>query len=133
MNKGADRMIWCVDDDQTIREIVDYLQANYKDDIALVEVAKLYSLTPNYCGYLFKKIMGITFNDYLNILRLKHACKALLDTNLSIKEIAFESGFHSLEYFYATFKKFYGITPAKYKTLSPTQLADIKITKIDLV
>ena len=117
----------------TIRDIADYLQANYRDNISLTEVANIFSLTPNYCGYLFKKVMGISFNDYLNILRLKHACKALLNSNLSIKEIATDSGFHSLEYFHTTFKKFYSITPAKYRTLTSSQIAQSKVSKFSNV
>lgn len=113
-----------------VHEMVDYLQANYKTNISLVELAREFSLTPNYCGYLFKKIMGITYNDYLNNLRLKNACKALLTSNASIKEIAADSGFNSLEYFYTTFKKFYGVTPAKYRTLTPTQIASSTVSKI---
>ena len=114
-----------------VRDMVEYLQANYRSNTSLVELAAEFSLTPNYCGYLFKKIMGITYNDYLNNLRLKNACKALLTSNVSIKEIAANSGFNSLEYFYTTFKKFYGVTPAKYRALTPTQMVETKIRKID--
>ena len=120
-------------DNPIVRNMADYLQANYKETISLTELATVFSLTPNYCGYLFKKVMGITFNDYLNILRLKNACKSLLNSNLSIKEIAYESGFHSLEYFYTTFKKFYGVTPAKYRTLTSTQIAASKVSKFSFV
>lgn len=105
-----------------VNDMVNYLQANYKNNISLAELAHIFSFTPNYCGHLFKQMTGITFNDYLNNLRVKHACKLLLSSNLSIREIAFDSGFNSLEYFYATFKKFYGITPAKYKTLTPKEI-----------
>lgn len=114
-----------------VHDMVDYLQANYRTNISLVELAAEFSLTPNYCGHLFKKIMGITYNDYLNNLRLKNACKALLSSSASIKEIAADSGFNSLEYFYTTFKKFYGVTPAKYRTLTPTQIASSKVSKIE--
>lgn len=105
-----------------INDMTNYLQANYKNNISLAELAHIFSFTPNYCGRLFKQMTGITFNDYLNNLRVKHACKLLLNSNLSIREIAFDSGFNSLEYFYATFKKFYGITPAKYRTLTPKEI-----------
>ena len=112
-----------------VHDMIDYLQANYKKNISLVELAREFSLTPNYCGHLFKKIMGITYNDYLNNLRLKTACKALLSSNASIKEIAADSGFNSLEYFYTTFKKFYGVTPAKYRSLTPLQMTNSWKTK----
>lgn len=120
-------------DNPIVRDMADYLQANYKENISLTELAKVFSLTPNYCGYLFKKGMGITFNDYLNIIRLKSACKSLLNSNLSIKEIAADSGFRSLEYFYTIFKKFYGITPAKYRTLTSAQIAQSKVSKFGSV
>ena len=105
-----------------INDMVKYLRANYKNPVSLVELANMLSYTPNYCGRLFRQTTGITFNDYLNNLRVKHACKLLLNPDLSIKEIASQCGFNSLEYFYATFKKFYGITPAKYKTLTPKEI-----------
>lgn len=114
-----------------INNIVNYLQSNYQNNISLTELAQMFSLTPNYCGYLFKKNMGITYNDYLNTLRLKNACKLLSNSKISVKEVASTCGFNSLEYFYTTFKKFYGITPAKYRSLTPTQIAKTKIHKMD--
>lgn len=109
-------------ENRLVNDMVNYLRANYKNPVSLVELANMLSYTPNYCGRLFRQTTGITFNDYLNNLRVKHACKLLLNPDLSIKEIASQCGFNSLEYFYATFKKFYGITPAKYKTLTPKEI-----------
>lgn len=106
-----------------VNDMANYLQSNYKTNISLTELARIFSFTPNYCGHLFKQMTGITFNDYLNNLRVKHACKLLLSSNLSIREIAYDSGFNSLEYFYSTFKKFYGITPAKYRKLTPKAMS----------
>ncbi len=113
----------------TVYEMINYIKANYRTNISIAELAQVFSLTPNYCGYLFKKVMGITFNDYVNTLRLKHACNSLLNTNHSINEIASDSGFNSLEYFHTTFKRFYGITPAKYRALTPIQLSNSWRTK----
>ena len=107
-----------------VNDMANYLQSNYKNNISLTELARIFSFTPNYCGPLFKQMTGITFNDYLNNLRVKHACKLLLSSNLSIREIAYDSGFNSLEYFYSTFKKFYGITPAKYRKLTPKEMSN---------
>lgn len=112
-----------------VNNILQYLQTHYKNDISLQEVATIFSFTPNYCGRLFKEVTGISFNDYLNNLRVKHACKLLLSTNMSIQEIAFNSGFNSLEYFYTIFKKFYGITPAKYRTLTSKEFVTPEIIK----
>lgn len=107
-----------------IREMIDYLQLHHRELSSLTDFAKVFSLTPNYCGHIFKKYLGVSYNDYLNLLKLKSACKALLNTSLSIREIAADSGFSSVEYFYAIFKKFYGLTPAKYRTLTSAQIVD---------
>lgn len=88
---------------------------NFRSDISLTSVANEMSLTPNYLGNVFKNSTGVTFNAYLNNLRFKHAVKLLKTSDLSIKEIAFESGFSSSEYFCDVFKRKFGITPGKYR------------------
>lgn len=98
--------------------MAEYLQNNFKENISLSTLAHTFGLTSNYCGRLFKKTFGIAFNEYLNTVRLKNACKLLISSDLTIEQIADDSGFHSLEYFYSVFKKFYGVTPAKYRSLS---------------
>ena len=115
---------------QTVYEMINYIKGHYKTKVSIAELANEFSLTPNYCGYLFKKTMGISFNDYLNTLRLKNACNSLLNTDLSINEIAYNAGFNSLEYFHTTFKRFYGITPAKYRSLTPLQMSNSWKTKV---
>ena len=112
-----------------INAILQYLQANYKEDISLQKVANIFSFSPNYCGRLFKDITGISYNDYLNNLRVKHACRLLRSTSMTNQEIAFDSGFNSLEYFYTIFKKFYGITPAKYRTLTLKEIVTPLVIK----
>ena len=102
-----------------VNNMINYMQSHFQENLSLTELAQMFSFTPNYCGHLFKKITGITFKDYLNNLRVKYACKLLLDSNYSIQEIAYDSGFNSVEYFYTTFKNFYGVTPAKYRTMAP--------------
>lgn len=112
-----------------VNDMTLYLQTHYQENISLAELAKRFSFTPNYCGQLFKKVTGLSFNDYINNVRLKCSCNLLLNSNLSIKEIAFESGFNSVEHFYTVFKRFYGITPAKYRTLSPHEINQTKRVK----
>ncbi|MBQ8802326.1 MAG: helix-turn-helix transcriptional regulator [Tyzzerella sp.] len=101
-----------------IQDVIAWLQANYKNDISLAQIADIFSLTPNYLGRLFKNAMGMSYNDYLNSLRLKNACHLLSISDSSIKEIAAESGFNSVEYFNSIFKKYYGATPSQYRMLA---------------
>lgn len=100
-----------------IFDVVEYLLANYKNKLSLEQVAALFSYTPNYLGRLFKKELGVSFNDYINNLRLSYACNLLSFSTASVREIAFESGFDSVEYFNYVFKKSYGTTPSQYRAI----------------
>lgn len=98
-----------------IQDVSAWIQLHIQEDISLAQVAEKFSLTPNYLGTLFKKTMGVSYNDYLNNLRINHACHLLQTSNLSMKNVALESGYHSVEYFNYIFKKFCGITPSQYR------------------
>ena len=98
-----------------IQKTVAYIYKNFKKNLTLKSVAKEMFVTPNYLGVFFKKNMGISFNDYINMLRLKYACNMLSHSSLSVKEIGFASGYSSTEYFLYIFKKHLNTTPAKYR------------------
>lgn len=98
-----------------IQKTIAYVYKNFKNNLNLKSVAKEMYVTPNYLGVFFKKSIGISFNDYINMLRLKYACNMLTHSSMSVKEIGFASGYNSTEYFLYTFKKHLGTTPAKYR------------------
>lgn len=60
--------------------------------------------------------MGVTFTDYLNSLKVEHACKLLTETNLSIIDISLSTGFEDQSYFTKVFKKAKGVTPKMYRS-----------------
>lgn len=97
------------------QKTVNYMMKNFKHDITLFSVAKEFSVTPKHLGAVFKKSMGVTFHEYLNNLRLKFACGLLSSTDNSVKEIAFASGYNSVEHFLYVFKKQLNTTPKAFK------------------
>lgn len=100
-----------------IQQIIAYIADNYLEDITLDAIAHKFAFSSNYLGRLFKTQTGYQFNEYLNLLRLKHACNLLQNSPLAIKEVAFQSGYHSVEYFLYIFKKNMQMTPSEYKQL----------------
>ena len=62
----------------------------------------------------FKSVMGIGFNEYINIVRVTASEKLLLSTNAPITQIAMDCGFNDSNYYAAVFKKIKGITPKKF-------------------
>ena len=99
---------------QLIQQAVVYVNTNFGEKLTLGGLAKELSVSVNYLGSLFKKYLKTSFNEYLNNIRLKYACKLLLTSDLTIKEVAFESGYSSVEYFSYTFKKIMHMSPGAY-------------------
>ena len=104
-----------------IQEAVLYVRTHFRDNISAEAVAKTVHLSPNYFSEYFKKQTGEKFSLFVLRLRVDFAANLLKITDLSVKEIAFESGFNSAAYFSNTFKEFYGMSPDRYR----------KINKID--
>lgn len=98
-----------------IQQAISYLNEHFNEKITLEKMAKDLSFSANYIGKLFKSQMNCSFNEYVNTLRLKHACNLLLSSNMSTKEIADASGYSSIEYFMYAFKKKMMMTPGEYR------------------
>ncbi len=67
---------------------------------------------------LYKKMqtmLGITPNEFLRSVRLKHAAQLLADTQLSVSQISLMIGFQTTRYFSQCFKQIYGIKPSEYR------------------
>ena len=92
-----------------------YLKEHYKQDISLIEIAKIANLTPTSFCRVFKIKAKKSFVEYLNEVRIANACKFLLETDMGISEIAYECGFKTASNFNRIFKKLNKVTPGEYK------------------
>ncbi|MCR5586304.1 MAG: AraC family transcriptional regulator [Lachnospiraceae bacterium] len=81
----------------------------------LQEAADLVNLSYYHFSRMFKKTLGINYQEYCNMLRICHAEGLLRETDKSISEIAYEIGYESNTSFIKSFKKFHNITPSKYR------------------
>jgi len=98
-----------------LTQIVEYIKENKKIDLSLDMVAEEFNLTPQYLSKYFKNYMGISYIKYLNSLRLESAYKELVNTDLSITDIAIENGFPDTKAFSRLFKNIYGANPGEYR------------------
>ena len=92
-----------------------YIVANYRRKIRLEEVASLINLSPSAFSHYFKKRTFKSFSHFVNELRISFACRTLIETERTIAEIAYESGFNNLSNFNRIFKKFRGMTPKAFR------------------
>ncbi len=95
--------------------IKEYLDANYAEHITLDTLTRLTHMNKYYMAHSFAKFTGLSPIQYLNQRRMETACQLLKDTDFSISDIASSTGFSSQSYFSQTFRKYYGITPIKYR------------------
>ena len=98
-----------------VQYIVNYLRLHFRERVSLTSLALELHLTPNYLGEIFRKEMGKTFSDYVQLMRLNYAEKLLLGSELSVFQISEQSGFHSAAYFIKIFKKVKGKTPLDFR------------------
>lgn len=92
-----------------------YINAHYTSALPLTEIAEHAKCCPSYLSEHFHKKMGMTIKQYVNIMRLKHAKKLLISTDLPIMSICFECGFSSLASFNRNFLEFEKVSPSAYR------------------
>lgn len=98
-----------------IDTILQYIDQHYHLPIYLQTLADEMFLSPQYLSKFFRQHMGITFNKYLNKIRLEHAYDELVNTEHSIAEISFNNGFSNASAFNKLFRDVYEISPTAYR------------------
>ncbi len=98
-----------------IRPAIEYIEANYDQQISLADIAKASFLSVSRLAHLFKEQMGITLIDYLTRVRITHAKHLLIATEKSCTTICFEVGYNNQSYFTRTFKELVGMTPRQFR------------------
>jgi len=94
---------------------VKLISEHHRDILSLGHVAEEVELSRERLSRLFHESMGITFSEYLVQARLNTARKYLSETEKTITEIAYESGFQSLSQFNRSFAKLEGQTPSAFR------------------
>ncbi|MRX46266.1 helix-turn-helix domain-containing protein [Pedobacter sp. HX-22-1] len=95
--------------------IYEYTLANFKKKIQLEEIAKIAHISPHsFCRY-FKSRTKKTYSQFLLEVKVGQACKLLMENDLSIKELCYESGFNNFASFHKYFKIITGLSPLSYK------------------
>lgn len=95
--------------------MVRHILENLAEPLSVEDVAKMVGLHPNYALSLFTSVMRIPIRKFIIRMRLVKARSLLFESNLSIANVAFQSGFNSLSQFYTHFNRAYGVTPLELR------------------
>lgn len=108
-----------------IKIILNYIHENYMNELIISDIANVCNLSEYYFMKFFKKNLGVTCTEYINVYRLDIASKLLNTTDKSITEISFETGFNSVSYFNKLFKAKFKVTPKEFRLTNKVKLTDI--------
>ena len=103
-----------------IAPVIKYIKSNYYKNIKLSELSSIIHVCDNHLIRLFKSVTNKTPVNYINDVRIEHALKLLINSELSITEISYKVGFSNVNYMSNIFKTNLKISPSQYRKKSKT-------------
>ena len=98
-----------------VRQIIEYIQANYSKELKNEEIAELFHFNPLYVNRIFKEQTGSSIHKFIIDYRIGIAAEMLRTQKYPINEIASMVGFNDIPHFTKTFKNYKGKTPKEYR------------------
>ncbi len=98
-----------------IHRCIQYIGTHYKERITLEETAQRVYLSPPYLSRIFREETGMSFNEYLNQVRVNQAKELLQNRSLSVMDVAYLVGYEDQSYFTKVFKRSTGLLPRAYR------------------
>ncbi|WP_454803279.1 AraC family transcriptional regulator [Mucilaginibacter phyllosphaerae] len=98
-----------------INAIYNYSIVNFKKKITLEEIAAVANISPNSFCKFFKSRSKKTYSRFINEIRVGNACKLLINNQLNVKEVCYESGFYNFASFHKYFREITGKSPLSYQ------------------
>lgn len=95
--------------------ILSYIAQNYAEKITLADISKACFCSISHVNRIFRSRSDSTINQYITRIRLEEAARLLIQTDLSVQEIAYMTGFSDSNYFSTCFRKQYHLCPRAYK------------------
>ena len=100
---------------ETLRPVLTYIQKHHSESVTIEQLAKIAHMSSSYFMSCFKQNFGLGAIEYLNQVRIRSACDLLRNTDRSISDIAFDTGFHNLSNFNRQFRTKVGCSPQTYR------------------
>ncbi len=95
--------------------VCSHINRHYTEELKQPDIATLVHMDTSTFSRFFKKTTGRTFTRYINELRIGRACSLLLESDMTVAEICFSSGFNNLSQFNRKFLELKKLTPSQYR------------------
>jgi len=101
--------------DFNLSKVTGFMEENISQKINLQQIADSLKLSKFYFAKQFLQHTGVSPIRYFLELKIKHACKLLDESNISVKDVALKIGYDDPYYFSRLFKKIMGLSPTQYR------------------
>ena len=108
----------------TVWEIKQELEQNVQQEVQLTDLAERHHLSPYYLAHSFKRITGYSIKQYQLFCRISVARELLISTNMSVTQIALQSGFQDMSNFSRYFRRVMECSPSDYRKNQHTEAAN---------
>lgn len=102
-------------ENEMVRYIADYVQKNFMEKLSLKEITKKYNYSLTHVSQTFHKETGMTFQEYIQSVRIRESCRLLINTSKKISDIAALAGYTNVKFFNEVFKRQTGMTPRQFR------------------
>ena len=92
-----------------------FIREHYTEHLSLRQISSIVNTSRFHFSKQFRKASGLSFTEFISRTRIEKAKNFLLNPNLRISEIGFETGFQSLTHFNRVFRKIAGQSPTEYR------------------
>jgi two-component system response regulator YesN len=106
---------FCYADHGVATAVPFYIGEHYTDNFSLEDLGSKFFIPKSYMGEFFKRYSGDTVVNFTQKVRLYNSCRMLEYSELPIKQIAEETGFNNLNYYYNSFKGYLNVTPKQFR------------------
>lgn len=103
---------------KSINKVLDYINDNLNKKPDLNTLSQIANVSPFHFHRIFKAIIGENLGEYIKRLRLEYIAGKLKTTDLSLSTLAENAGYNSEQALSKAFKKYFGIPPTIYKSIS---------------
>jgi len=101
-----------------MQQLLSYIETHYPENITLSFAAQKMGFSESYFSKIFKRLIGINFITYLNMIRVEKAAELLKNTGSKVIDVSFECGFNNVRSFNRTFKEITGYSPSQFMNLA---------------
>lgn len=107
---------------EDLQELLDHIDRHYAEDLTLEYAASMMHFSPSHFSKTFKKLMGMNYVTYVNMVRIEQAIRLLGTGHYRMTDLALECGFSNIRSFNRVFKEITGYTPTEFSAQTDPEL-----------